>query len=79
MAMTAEETCSGAVASAELEGLADDVIVDLILCRLEELRRAGCDAPDCLVLATRVDVAIEKAADLVARGCPADLALRILL
>jgi hypothetical protein len=79
MTRTAQERCNGTVTPAEFENLPDGEIVDLILCRLEELRRAGCHTADCLVLASRVDVGLEQAADLVARGCPADLALRILL
>ncbi len=74
-----QETCSGAIASAEFEQLGEEEIVALILCRLEELGRAGCDGPDCLVLAGRVDLDLERAADLVGRGCPPRLALRILL
>jgi hypothetical protein len=61
------------------EGLNEETVLSLIRCRLAELKRAGCDSPDCVVLAGRVDVDLEGAADLVARGCPADLALRILL
>jgi hypothetical protein len=79
MSTNVQETCNGAIASAEFEQLGDDEIVDLILCRLEELERAGCGSPECLVLASRADLDLERAADLVARGCPPELALRILL
>lgn len=71
--------CSPAITATEIEGLPDDEIVDAILCRLEELRRAGCDAPDCFVVAARVDISLDAAVDLVARGCPAELVLPILL
>jgi len=67
------------VSADEFESLDKQAILSLIRCRLAELNRAGCDSPDCVVLAGRVDVDLEGAADLVARGCPADLALRILL
>lgn len=72
-------TCGGSTPAARFEELGEDEIVDLILCRLAELKRAGCDGPDCLVLASRVDLDLERAADLVAGGCPPALALRILL
>lgn len=71
--------CANEISSTEVEGLPEDEIVDAILCRLGELRRAGCDGPDCLVVASRVDVSLDAALDLVARGCPADLVLPILL
>ncbi len=71
--------CAHTVTGAELEHLSDGEIVAAILCRLEELKRAGCHAPRCLELASRTDVDLELAADLVARGCPPELAVRILL
>ena len=71
--------CSGAISSPQVEELADDGIVEAILCRLEELRRAGCASDDCFVVAARVDVDLDAAVDLVARGCPAGLVLPILL
>lgn len=71
--------CGGCTSAAELEDLEEEQILSLIRCRLEELKRAGCDSLDCIILASRVDVALERAADLVARGCPPRLALRILL
>ena len=44
-----------------------------------QLRRSGYAVGDALVLATRTDVDLHRAADLVARGCPPSVALRILL
>lgn len=79
MATRASTACGGCTSPAEFEELAEDEIVFLIRCRLAELERAGCDSPDCVVLASRADVGLEQAADLISRGCPADLALRILL
>lgn len=76
---TTSGTCGGTLTAAELEELGEDEVVSLIRCRLEALKRAGCDALECLLLATRVDVDLEPAAALVARGCPPPLALRILL
>jgi hypothetical protein len=47
--------------------------------RMEELERAGYAADEAAVLATRHDVDLHTATDLLGRGCPADTALRILL
>lgn len=79
MATTPPADCGGCTSAAELERLEEEAIVSLIRCRLEALRRAGCDTPECLVLAGRVDVRLDRAADLIARGCPPDVALRILV
>jgi hypothetical protein len=47
--------------------------------RAEELIRAGYDPAAALDLAARPDIDLHTATDLLARGCPADLAARILL
>lgn len=47
--------------------------------RLSQLLRAGYDLPDASMLALRVDVDLHEACELVDRGCPADMAARILL
>jgi hypothetical protein len=47
--------------------------------RADELIRVGYDANQAMTLAVRHDVDLHAAADLLARGCPPDLALRILL
>jgi len=47
--------------------------------RLEELRRAGFGFQDAVLLALSHDVDLHLATDLLARGCPADVALRILV
>ena len=47
--------------------------------RREELERAGYPARAAAQLATRHDVDLHTAVDLVERGCPSELALRILL
>ncbi|MEX0675301.1 MAG: hypothetical protein WD067_11035 [Gaiellaceae bacterium] len=71
--------CGSTLSWIDVEELPDDKILDVILCRLAELRRAGCDAPECFLVASRVDVSLEDAVDLVGRGCPAELVLPILL
>jgi hypothetical protein len=47
--------------------------------RAEALERAGYGAAAAAEIAVRHDIDLHKATDLVERGCPADLALRILL
>jgi hypothetical protein len=47
--------------------------------RFSQLTRSGYAAGDALALAARTDVDLHCAADLVARGCPPSVALRILL
>jgi hypothetical protein len=47
--------------------------------RWEELRRAGYGFQDALLLAVSLDVDLHLATDLLARGCPSDTALRILV
>jgi hypothetical protein len=47
--------------------------------RAEELMRAGYDPAGAAELATRGDVDLHRAIQLLERGCPADLALQILL
>lgn len=47
--------------------------------RAEELERAGYEPPHAAELATRNDVDLHLAVDLLERGCPVETALRILL
>jgi hypothetical protein len=47
--------------------------------RAEALERAGYGAAAAAEIAVRHDIDLHKATDLVERGCPADLALQILL
>jgi hypothetical protein len=47
--------------------------------RAEELMRAGYDPGAAADLSTRPDIDLHTAIDLLERGCPADLAVRILL
>jgi hypothetical protein len=48
------------------------------LWRREELERAGFDAMTALELAANPEVDLHLAVELLARGCPAELAARIL-
>jgi hypothetical protein len=70
--------CGDRIESELAEGLDVDEITALISCRLTELRRTGCDADACVILATRLDIEIDRATELVGRGCPPELAVRIL-
>ncbi len=47
--------------------------------RWEELRRAGFGFKDSLMLAVNQEVDLHLATELLARGCPSDTALRILV
>ena len=47
--------------------------------RAEALERAGYGAAAAAEIAVRHDIDLHKATDLLDLGCPADLALRILL
>jgi hypothetical protein len=47
--------------------------------RAQELRRAGYQPADALILALRTDVDLHVAADLLARGCSEPTALLILI
>ena len=47
--------------------------------RSEELERAGYSADGSAALAARLDIDLHEAIDLVKSGCPAEIALRILL
>jgi hypothetical protein len=46
--------------------------------RAEELERAGYDPVSAAELAARNDVDLHRAVELLASGCPVDLALQIL-
>ena len=46
--------------------------------RTAELMRVGFAGDDAVALAARFDVDLHQAIELVQRGCPPDLALRIL-
>jgi hypothetical protein len=47
--------------------------------RAEQLEMAGYDAQAAIEIAMRSDVDLHFAVDLMGRGCPAELALKILL
>jgi hypothetical protein len=64
---------------AEFETLAEQEAADVLEWRFSQLTRSGFSLEDAIKLATRVDVDLHRAVDLVSRGCPSGVALRILL
>ena len=61
-------------------GLQDDTELERVQAwRAQELERAGYDTEAAAQLAERNDVDLHRAIELVELGCPADLALQILL
>jgi hypothetical protein len=64
---------------AEFTSLDDAEAVGVLRWRLRELARAGYALDDAVVLASRVEVDLHEACDLVARGCPSGTVIRILL
>ena len=63
----------------ELHVLEDTEQQQIELWRVEELQRAGYGERAAERLAARTDIDLHLAVRLLARGCPPDLALRILL
>jgi hypothetical protein len=47
--------------------------------RIAELTRAGYDPEAAADIASRLDIDLHSARNLLVRGCPADVAVRILL
>ncbi len=65
--------------AAELNRLDDTEAERVIRWRVDELKRAGYDWPASMLIAARPDIDLHVAGRLLARGCPVDTALRILL
>jgi hypothetical protein len=65
--------------AAQFEALDEAEAADVIRWRVSQLARSGYSLEQAVTLATRLEVDLHEASDLLARGCPADLALRILL
>lgn len=75
--MSMEQTSEDQVTTAEV--IATDEMERVEAWRLEELERAGYGLDAATELSQRHDVDLHGAVALVRRGCPPDLALRILL
>jgi hypothetical protein len=65
--------------AAQFEQLEIPEVEAVLRWRFEELVRAGYDAGGAMILASHVEVDLHAAADLIARGCPPETALRILI
>ena len=64
---------------AEFETLAEQEAADVLEWRFSQLTRSGFSLEDAIKLATRGDVDLHRAVDLLHRGCSTELALQILL
>jgi hypothetical protein len=57
----------------------DNRHTDVVRWRFEELRRAGFETQDALIVAADTEIDLHLATRLLRRGCPPKTALRILL
>ena len=65
--------------AAQFEDLQTDEAAEVLAWRFDALCRSGFDLDAAAVLASNVEVDLHKAIELVRRGCPTELAARILL
>lgn len=65
--------------AAQFERLGELEAETVLRWRFEELIRSGYDAGEAMILASHVEVDLHRATDLIAMGCPAATAMRILL
>lgn len=70
-------SCSTPWSGDEVERRREEEILARILCRLDVLKRAGCDQPECVVLAARLSAELDEALAQLERGGPPALAVRI--
>jgi hypothetical protein len=65
--------------AAQFEDLRIDEAAEVLAWRFDSLCRSGYDLDAAAVLAANVEVDLHEAVDIVTRGCPPELAARILL
>ena len=65
--------------SARFEELRTPKVEAVLRWRFEDLVRAGYDGGSALILASHVEVDLDDAVSLLARGCPPETALKIIL
>jgi hypothetical protein len=65
--------------AAQFEELEAPVVEAVLRWRFEELLRAGYDAGSAMILASHVEVDLHAARSLLARGCPPETAMQIVL
>lgn len=67
------------MASTDLQILVETESERIERWRAEELERAGYEPRAAATIAVRPDIDLHLAVDILARGCPPDVALKILL
>jgi hypothetical protein len=65
--------------AAQFEQLEEEAAVEVLRWRFDVLMRAGFEMEQAAALAANVEIDLHQAAELLARGCPPDTAIRILL
>ncbi len=65
--------------AAQFEQLEETEAVEVLRWRFDVLLRVGFDIEQAAVVAANVEIDLHAAEDLLRRGCPSDLALRILM
>ena len=65
--------------AAQFEDLRVDEAAEVLAWRFDALCRSGFDLDAAAVLAANVEIDLHQAVELVGRGCPPELAARILL
>lgn len=65
--------------AAQFEDLRIDEAAEVLAWRFDALCRSGYDLDAAAVIAANVEVDLHEAVNLVTRGCPPELAARILL
>jgi hypothetical protein len=65
--------------AAQFENLAEPEVETVLCWRFERLVSVGFAAGEAAILASHVEIDLHCATDLVSRGCPHEMALRILL
>ena len=65
--------------AAQFEELEAPEVEALLRWRFEQLMRAGYDAGSAMILASHVEVDLHDATRLLARGCPPETAMQIVL
>ena len=65
--------------AAQFEDLHMDEAAEVLAWRFDALCRSGFDLDAAAVLAANVEVDLHRAIELVGRGCPPELAARILI
>jgi hypothetical protein len=68
-----------APAAEQIETTIDAEFERVLRWRFQELARAGYEAEAAATIAARGDVDLHRATELLRQGCPADVALQILL